>query len=99
MGSLSPERRQPSGIEALQLRPIAQADAAAARQLDRGLAFELGERAGNGLDGQTEIVGNVLPRHRQVEGTLRRGAVGHLKKEARYALLGVLAAEEQHMIL
>ncbi len=36
--------------------------------LDDPVALELGEGAADGLDSQTEIIGNVLPAHRQWQG-------------------------------
>src|SRR6516162_3143954 len=38
---------------------------AAGNDLDHAITLQLGKRTAHGLDGQTEIIRNVLPAHRQ----------------------------------
>jgi hypothetical protein len=39
------------------------------------------------LDGQSKVISNVLPRHRQLDRVTGRHPPGHLQKEADYPLL------------
>ena len=59
----------------------------------------MSERAGDRLDGEAEIVGDVLPRHRQLDNLVGRSRAGHLEEEACDSLLGRFAAEEHHVLL
>src|SRR5689334_2651093 len=52
---------RPSGVELAQPTVALDDHAACARQLDGPLTLELGHRAGNRLNGQSEVVGDVLP--------------------------------------
>src|SRR5215469_852434 len=87
-----------SGIEPSQCGAIAQYDPAGGRELDGGCAFQVPKRTRDGLDRQTQIIGNVLPRHRQLDGSADRHALGHLQEKRGHALLGVLD-QQQDMIL
>src|SRR5258708_1101840 len=53
--------------EIVQLLEVLDVHGAALRQLDQTHHPQLGERAAHGLDGETQEVGDVGPRHRQVE--------------------------------
>src|SRR6516162_246291 len=51
-------------VEPTQRRTVAQQDPAPLWHLDRRRIFQMLERARNGLDGEAEIVGDILTRHR-----------------------------------
>src|SRR5262245_23484222 len=51
-------------VEPTQRRTVAQQDPAPLWHLDRRRVFQMLERARNGLDGEAEIVGDILTRHR-----------------------------------
>src|SRR6516164_3590191 len=51
-------------VETTQRRAVAQQDPAPLWHLDRRRVFQMLERARNGLDGEAEIVGDILTRHR-----------------------------------
>src|SRR5580704_14523695 len=74
--------RRGSGIESVQRAAIAQHDASRLGQSDSRLRLELRQGAGNGLDRQTEIVRDVLTRHRQIYSLGQRKPPGHFEQKA-----------------
>ena len=63
------------------------------RQLDDTFALQLGERARNCLDRETEMIGDVAARHGQIQMAHLGKAPGHVRQEGRDVFLGALAAE------
>jgi hypothetical protein len=67
------------------------------------LALEPGQRPAHRFDGQPEIVGDVLPAHRQRDGLAGiadlREALAPGDKKGRDLLFGRAAAEQQHLLL
>src|SRR5690348_15157576 len=62
---------------------VAQHDAARRRRyLDRRCCFQRGQGARHGLDGQPEIIGNILARHRQFDRVVFGSALRHFQKKA-----------------
>ena len=55
-----------SGIQLAQDATIAQHDAPRTWQSNGAVAYKLRHGAGNGLDGEPKVVGNVLARHRKL---------------------------------
>ncbi len=86
-----------SGVETGQSAPVAQNDPPRRRQRNGRLRLELGQRARDRLDGEAEIIGDVLARHRHLD-LLGRGALGQVEQERCYALLRALG-EKQHALL
>src|SRR5579863_760108 len=78
---------------------VGEANLAAAADLDEALGDQVGEGARDGLDGEAEVVGDVLARERQLEGLAGVGARGEVHEEARHPLARGAAAEGEHEIL
>src|SRR5215467_11959221 len=87
-----------SRVELPQRRTVAQHDAARVRQLDRILVLEAAQRARDRLDGEAEVVGDVLARHRQLDRVAARAPCRHLEQEADHALLRSLDQQEQMLL-
>ncbi|MEI9891828.1 MAG: hypothetical protein WDN45_16295 [Caulobacteraceae bacterium] len=60
--------------------------------------LELGEGARHGLDGQAEIIRDVLARHRQVEG-VAADALAEIQEEGGQPFAGGVTAEQEHVRL
>ena len=60
--------------------------------------FQGSERPRHGLDGQAEIIGNVLARHRKLDGVTGRHALRHFQEEAHDALLRSLDEQQDALL-
>src|SRR6516225_2388524 len=85
-------------VEPTQCRAVTQQDPAPLWHLDRRRIFQMLECARNGFDGEPEIIGDVLTRHRQLDGPAAGHAVRHFQKKARDPLLRALD-QHQRMLL
>src|SRR5262249_60355807 len=74
-------------VEPTQRRTVAQQDPAPLWHLDRRRIFQMLERARNSLDGEAEIVGDILTRHRQLDGPATGRALRYFQQKARDPLL------------
>jgi hypothetical protein len=85
----------------LELQRALQDDLLAGFQSDEPVLPQAGKRPAHRLDGEAEVVGHVLSRHRQADheaaigGVVAPGCEPHEKR--RHLLLGGLAAQEQHL--
>src|SRR5262249_8607020 len=71
-----------SAVESAKSDAVAQYDPARARQLDRGGVLQLRQGAGYGLDGETEVIRDVLTRHRQLDRVIDRHPLRHFQEKA-----------------
>ena len=93
-----PLASRPSGIQPAQRSTVAELDAPRGLERNHTRLHEMRERARHRFDGEAEIVGDVLARHRQLDRGAAGAAVGHLEQEARNALLRALD-QDQRMLL
>src|SRR6516162_8389348 len=92
-----------TGITLLRVEPtqrgaVAQQDSATLWHLDRRCVFQMLERARNGFDGEAEIVGDILTRHRKIDGPTAGHALRYFQQKPRDPLLGALD-QHQRMLL
>src|SRR6516225_4339452 len=85
-------------VEPTQRRAVAQQDPAPLWHLDRRRILQMLERARYGLDGEAEIVSDILTRHRQLDGPAAGHALRHFQQKARNPLLRALD-QHQRMLL
>src|SRR5262245_53375659 len=88
------DRPGSSRVQAAERRTVAQNNPPRRRQLDRCCILQRGERARDCLDGETQIVGNILARHRQLDGIAIGDAVRHLEQEPCHPLLRSLDQQQ-----
>src|SRR5689334_9801545 len=79
-------------------RTIAHHDVTRRRQSDGALPFHLGEGARDRLDCEAEIVGNVGPRHRQIEILRTDESLGNSEQKSCNALASAFAPQKKGMI-
>src|SRR5262249_11412229 len=78
---------------------IQNVDALRLRHGDGSGAAQRAEDAAHRLDGKAEIVGNVVTRHRQLDGLVDADVLGHVEKEGDDALGRGLATEAEHALM
>ncbi|HEY1259231.1 MAG TPA: hypothetical protein VGF34_08270 [Stellaceae bacterium] len=66
---------------------------------DQTAALQVRQDAAYGLDRQTEVIGNIAPRHRQPNLSAGILAIGHFDQERRHPLAGRHAAEAEQMVV
>src|ERR1700687_2894395 len=66
-----------------QRRAVAQFDAVRRWNADRAVTFEPRHDAAHGLDRQTEVVGDIIARHRQVDRAGRLAPLEHIEQKCR----------------
>ena len=83
-------------------RGIGQPDTAM-HDLDHPVALEFGEGTADRLDGEAEVIGYILPAHRQRRyrggRTDQRHAVAPFDQETRNLLFGGPSSEQDHLLL
>nr|ACF98089.1 hypothetical protein [uncultured bacterium 1042] len=88
-----------SHAHALQNIPFQDLDAAQAMQPDDRLGAQFRQDPRHGLDGETEIVANVLARHRQFDPAQAALPFGHVEQKRTNPFDRVLATEHEQMLL
>src|ERR1700733_1011112 len=88
-----------SGRKVLKRLRVQNAQVARAGQRDDAVAFELGQAAGNVLDGKSEIVGDILPAHRKMDLTALVRAGRPVQQEDRNLLRSPPPAQQQRVSL
>jgi hypothetical protein len=84
-----------SGKHLLQTGTVSQHNVSSGSQADRRRALELCQRAGHGLTGNRQIIGNVLATHWQSNFVAELNALPHLKQEGGHPFRGALVEQEQ----